>query len=624
MIIYENSKKGFLKDSFTDDIEMVVLDAFRSRHGRGVAESEIRSWKESLLCMAKVLSDEQIPDNAGIAIEYSIPQTSKRVDFLIAGQSAELRDQIVIIELKQWATAERTDRDGIVRTRFQRGMADVSHPSYQAWSYASLLADFNETAQQDNVELLPCAYLHNCSDSADLQDAFYEHYLKQAPLFFKGRDERHRLARYIREHVRYGDDRNLLYRIEHGRIRPSRRLIDTLTGLLAGNREFVLIDDQKVAYENILHLADVPPGSQKQVVIVHGGPGTGKSVVAINLLVELTRRQKLAKYVTKNSAPRAVFESVLAGTHRRTQIANLFCGSGSFTEIEQNTFDALVVDEAHRLNEKSGLYGNLGNNQIDELISSSRCAVFFLDEDQRVTFKDIGEADTIQRFAGRHGAQLTELRLESQFRCNGSNAYLAWLDHMLGIRETANQTLEKGEFDFRVYESPEAMRQDIVQLNQVSNKARMVAGYCWDWKSKRHSGEKDVVIPEFGFGMTWNLTKDGGLWMIAPESVSQIGCIHTCQGLEVDYIGVIVGPDLVYESGEVRTRPEMRSRRDKSLSGYKKLLQQNPGEAKRRADLIIRNTYRTLMTRGMKGCFVYFVDSVLAEMFKSCSTRVCQ
>ena len=195
---------------------------------------------------------------------------------------------------------------------------------------------------------------------------------------------------------------------------------------------------------------------------------------------------------------------------------------------------------------------------------------------------------------------------------------------MLGIRETANQTLEKGEFDFRVYESPEAMRQDIVQLNQVSNKARMVAGYCWDWKSKRHSGEKDVVIPEFGFGMTWNLTKDGGLWMIAPESVSQIGCIHTCQGLEVDYIGVIVGPDLVYESGEVRTRPEMRSRRDKSLSGYKKLLQQNPGEAKRRADLIIRNTYRTLMTRGMKGCFVYFVDSVLAEMFKSCSTRVCQ
>jgi DUF2075 family protein len=621
VIVYQTSKSGFLNDAFTRDIEDVILAAFKSRMGRTVARSEIRSWKESLISVAKALNDDDIPSDCGVAIEYGIPQTSKRIDFILTGANDAQVEQLVIIELKQWESARKTDRDGIVCTRFAHGEKEASHPSYQAWSYASLLNSFNEAVYNADVGLRPCAYLHNYTDDGVITDSFYAHYIQLAPVFLKGEAEKTKLRDFIKCNVRHGDKRSLLYRIENGRIRPSKGLVDSLAGMLAGKQEFVLVDDQKIVYETALSLGTLATEKSKQVVIIQGGPGTGKSVVAINLLVALTGRRLVAKYVTKNAAPRDVFESVLAGTHRKSQISNLFSGSGAFTETRANVFDALVIDEAHRLNEKSGLFGNLGTNQIQELIGAAKCSIFFLDEDQRVTFKDIGEQSEITRFARNAGASVTTLELESQFRCSGSDGYLAWLDSTLGIRPTANETLDVREFDFRVFTSPEVLRREIVEKNRANNKARMVAGYCWDWNSKKNPDTRDVVIPEHGFAMTWNLTKDGGRWMVAPESVNEIGCIHTCQGLEVDYIGVIVGPDLVAEHDLLMTRPLKRSKHDKSLSGYKRLLKSDPTEANRKADLIIKNTYRTLMTRGMKGCYVYFTDKAAERLFRSRLTR---
>ena len=617
MIVYQTSKSGFLADVFTKDIEEVVLAAFRARTGHSVSVAEVRAWKESLLAVAKVLNDEGIPGECGVAIEYGVPQTSKRIDFILSGADSTRREQLIIIELKQWASARKTDRDGIVRTRFEHGETDTSHPSYQAWSYASLLSSFNEAVYQGDTELLPCAYLHNYTDDGVLTDAFYAHYVQLAPLFLKGEAEKTKLRDFIKQHVRYGDERSLLYRIENGRIRPSKGLVECLNGMLAGRQEFVLIDDQKIVYETALSIATQHSTQAKQAVIIEGGPGTGKSVVAINLLVALTARRQVAKYVTKNAAPRSVFEQTLAGSLRKTQISNLFSGSGAFTDTHANVFDTLIVDEAHRLNEKSGLYGNLGANQIQELIGSAKCSIFFLDEDQQVTLRDIGEKAEIERRAHHAGASITTLALASQFRCNGSNGYLAWLDNVLGIRPTANGQLAAHEFDFQVFESPEALRRVIVEKNKANNKARMVAGYCWDWKSKNNSDIRDVMIPEYGFAMRWNLTKDGGLWIVAPESVSEIGCIHTCQGLEVDYIGVIVGLDWVVRAGVAVTQPEKRSRHDKSLSGYKRLHERNPAEAQKKADRIIKNTYRTLMTRGMKGCYVSFMDPEAARYVRS-------
>ena len=271
--------------------------------------------------------------------------------------------------------------------------------------------------------------------------------------------------------------------------------------MLAGKQEFVFVDDQKVVYETALSIASQSSERSKQVVVIEGGPGTGKSVVAINLLVALNARRQVAKYVTKNSAPRAVFESILAGTRRRSQISNLFSGSGAFRETLANAFDTLVIDEAHRLNEKSGLFGNLGVNQIQEIIGSAKCSIFFIDEDQRVTFKDIGERAEIERLARMGDASVTRLPLASQFRCNGSNGYLAWLDHTLGVRrgETANERLDTCRFRLsRLRTHRRIMRKEIVpeepkSKQQGSNGRRLLLGLGTSRRRNIASGTPDVL-----------------------------------------------------------------------------------------------------------------------------------
>jgi len=616
MIIYHSTKAGFHDDILSGDIEGVILERMRVMQNRKVAKNEIASWKNSLMYMNTVLQDKDIPDDAGIGIETQIPQTSKRIDFIISGTDHSKQDHVVIIELKQWSESELTEMDGIVSTRFQHGNQLTSHPSYQAWSYAALLEGFNEAIYNGKILLSPCAYLHNYKMDDVIRNPFYQEHLDKAPVFLK--TEIRQLQEFIRKFVKSGDQSKILYRMDNGRIRPSKSLADSLSKMMTGNREFVMIDDQKLVYETVLAAAAKSEKTGiKQVVIVEGGPGTGKSVVAINLLVAFTQKSKLIQYVSKNAAPRAVYASKLTGTMRKTVYDNLFKGSGAFVNAQANLFDVLVVDEAHRLNAKSGLYGNLGENQIKELIKSARTSVFFIDEDQRVTLNDIGTKEEIQKWAVLAGAEVKELELASQFRCNGSDGYLSWLDNALQIRETANTSLKNINYDFKIFSDPNELLKEIKEKNKENNKARMVAGYCWEWKSKNNPTLTDVLIPEHNFAMTWNLTKDGSLWIMSPDSVNEIGCIHTCQGLEVDYIGVIVGPDLIVRDGEVKVDPKMRAKSDQSIKGYKKLLEKEPENAKRLIKGIIKNTYRTLMTRGMKGCYVYFCDEETKDFFRT-------
>lgn len=617
MIVYHSIKKNFLEDA-ANGIEDIIRDRVKSTLKIDVkpGSSEYEAWKNSLgNAMYHVMNTDEIPDDAGVAIEYSIPRSKKRIDFVITGEDGQGKEKVIIIELKQWTDIQLTDKDAMVVTRFKHGLSEELHPSYQAWSYSTLLYGFNATVYEEKIGLEPCAYLHNHIDHDVIQNTFYGDYLSKAPVFCKG--DKERLQAFIARFVKHGDKKNTLFRIDNGHIRPSKNLADSLASMLKGNREFIMIDDQKIVYENALSLAKKSSKTNKNVLIVEGGPGTGKSVVAINLLVAITKLGLNAQYVTKNAAPRDVFESKLAGTLKKTHISNLFTGSGNFIGIEPNTFDALIVDEAHRLNEKSGMMKNLGENQVKEIIEASKLAVFFIDEDQRVTWHDIGEKAELVRWALYNGAKVHNLKLESQFRCNGSDGYLAWLDNTLQIKETANVTLEGINYDFQIVDSPSKLRDIIFEKNQLNNKARMVAGYCWNWISKRNPAVKDIVFPEDNFEMKWNLASDGNIWIISPKSVNEIGCIHTCQGLELDYVGVIVGPDLVARDGKIITDPSKRAKTDKSLNGYKKAQKENPIETKRRADAIIKNTYRTLMTRGMKGCYVYFVDKETDEFFKS-------
>ncbi|WP_020166614.1 MULTISPECIES: DUF2075 domain-containing protein [Methylotenera] len=614
MIVYSGTKHTFSEHVKNNEIAEKIHESFISTMGQKSSPGEIRSWENSMMYMCNVLNDDEIPHNAGVAIEYKIPTSSKRIDFILTGANHLEEEIAVIIELKQWDKIQTTDEDGIVETFVGGGIRRVTHPSYQAWSYARLIKDFSEIVQQDKIEIIPCAYLHNYHQDDVIRAPFYEDYINKAPLFL--RKESGELTNFIKKFIKSGDQKNTLFKIDNGKIKPSKSLADSLDSLLKGNQEFVMIDEQKVVFEQALTLAKKSNSKNKKVLIVEGGPGTGKSVVAINLLVAITKLKKLTQYITRNSAPRQVYESKLAGSFKKSHISNLFSGSGSYHDVKSGIFDALIVDEAHRLNEKSGMFKNKGENQVKEIIRASNFSVFFIDEDQKVTIHDIGEKEEIRKWASLEGAEVFETALTSQFRCNGSDGYLAWLDNALQIKETANTSIEDIEYDLRVFDSPSELRNTIYEKNKTNNKARLVAGYCWKWLSKNNPLMDDIVFPEYDFSAKWNLSDDGMLWIVKKDSVKEIGCIHTCQGLEVDYIGVIIGPDLIVRNGQVLTDPSKRAAEDSSVRGYKKLMKEDPTFAGPLVDKIIKNTYRTLMTRGQKGCYVYSTDEETQEYFR--------
>ncbi len=615
MIIYSGTKKTFSDHVRQNIIADKIHENFISLIGHKTSQAEIRSWENSMMYMNNVLSDREIPENSGVAIEYKIPMSSRRIDFIITGENLVNSETAIIIELKQWEKTQLTDEDGIIETYVGGGNRKVTHPSYQAWSYAKLISDFSETVQNDKIEIIPCAYLHNYYRDGIVDSHFYKDHIDKAPIFLK--QDAEELSSFIKKHIKYGDNKNTLFRIDNGKIKPSRNLADSLSSLLKGNQEFVMIDDQKVIYEQAIKLAKVSSLNNKNVFIIEGGPGTGKSVVAINLLVNITKLNKLTQYITRNSAPRQVYESKLTGTLKKSHISNLFSGSGSFHSVKANLFDALIIDEAHRLNAKSGMFKNQGENQIKEIINASKLSIFFIDENQKVTLHDIGEKEAIKSFARDHGANVFEASLTSQFRCNGSDAYLAWLDNVLQIRETANIDIRDLSYDVRAIKSASEMRNLIYEKNLLNNKARMVAGYCWKWLSKNNPLMDDIVFPEDGFSAKWNLSEDGMLWIIKPESVKEIGCIHTCQGLEVDYVGVIIGPDMIVRNGKIITDASKRAAEDSSVRGYKKAIKENFLETTNLLDNLIKNTYRTLMTRGQKGCFIYSTDPETQEYFNA-------
>ena len=621
MIIYSETKRNFLTDIDKGELENKIDSAIKERLNRNTPQSEMRSWTNSLKHVETTLLKSTLPDNVGVAIEYNIPYTSKRVDVIISGYDDMGRNTAVIIELKQWERAECVEgKDAIVRTFINGGDHEITHPSYQAWSYATAISDFNADVQDKNVNLRPCVFLHNYLDRNPdpLKDRSYDKYVHEAPLFEK--KDNIKLREFLESIIRKGDDMETIFIIDQGKLRPSKSLQDALASMMKGNKEFTMIDTQKVIFELIMDsVRKVVKSDSKKTIIIRGGPGTGKTVLAINLLSRIIGEGISAAYVTKNSAPRHVYNVKLKGGMKKNRIDALFRGSGGFTEAPANTFDVLLVDEAHRLNEKSGLYNNMGENQIKEIINSSRLSVFFIDEDQRVTINDIGAVDEIYRFAEELESSVVEAELDSQFRCAGSDGYLAWIDDTLQIRETASFEFSKSfDYDFRVFDDPNSLRSNIEIKNKENNRSRMVAGYCWNWlkDGKNNSDVHDIVLPEYGFEMSWNLG-NSDTWAIDPHSINEMGCIHTCQGLEFDYVGVVIGPDISYDpvKGVINTDATKRAKTDKSLFGLKK---RYPDLEERRvvADRIIKNTYRVLMTRGMKGCYVYCTDPELSKYLK--------
>ena len=617
MIVYSGTKSQFNNDVNLNLISDKILEKLREKHLSGGQESEYQSWQNSLHFMRSAIDDPDIPNDVEVAIEYQIPRTSKRVDFMIAGADAANTNNVVVVELKQWSKAEKVDDIMRHSVRAYTGGANriVNHPSYQAYAYATFIKNSSEQVQDERIGIKPCAYLHNCNPAArtPLDDDIYTPWLEEAPLFDKSQtiQLRNFIKKFIVSKSSSGD---LLYKIDNGRIRPSKALQDCLVSLMKGNEEFMLLDDQAVVFDLCKkYMAQCRKDMQKRTIIIQGGPGTGKSVLAVNLLKEFLLKNNNACYCTKNSAPREAYQKLLAKSNYKAMvnIKQLFRSPFGLCNLTSNFYDCLIVDETHRLVKK--MYGDWkGENQVKECINASLFTVFLLDEDQQITKKDIGSVEEIKKWATELGSEVImneDTVLQSQFRCNGSDQYIQLINNILQIGKPMDIDLKELNFDIRVFDDPNELRDTLRELNKINNKARMVAGYCYDWNVKHNRGEYDIYL-ENGFKAKWNLENDK-IWAINPNSFEEVGCIHTAQGLEFDYIGVLIGNDLRFDKtgGKIITDRTKISKDDKS-SGIRSAKDDV-------AERLIKNTYKTLLTRGQKGCFIYCEDKALVDYIRS-------
>ena len=613
MIVYENTVGQFSEDVVFNRIADIISDSLRKKHLSGGSDSEVNSWNNSLHFMKDVLDTPDLPKECSVAIEYNIPQTSKRVDFMIIGQDHNHEDHVVIVELKQWARVSKvkdTFRHSVLSDL--RSHEPVAHPSYQAYTYKSLLLNYGGNDRLKPESLNPCAYLHNMSEEFRpvLEDSLYSEWTEEAPVFLKSDVLKLRtfICRYI---TAKSSDNELLYKIDHGKIRPAKCLQDSIDSMLCGNKEFEMIDEQAVAYDYIMDaIKKAQTDLKKHVLIIRGGPGTGKSVLAINVLADTISKLGLnASYITKNSAPRNCYKVLLAkgDAKKMVDLKLAFRSPHSLPLTPINGIDVGIFDEAHRMQKKPYMYK--GEDMLRDAIAAARVSVFFVDEDQRVTVNDCYNADSIMQYAKEVDAVIeTEepFELMSQFRCNGSDGYMAFIDDVLELRQTANKELDTTEYDFRVFDTADGMREALRLFNEINNKSRMCAGYCYDWNVKNKRGDWDIVIENFR--AKWNL-QDDEVFAINPNSFEQVGCIHTVQGMEFDYVGVIIGKDLIYRDGHVCTDKTAISKDDRT-SKIKTCKDETV------ADRLIRNTYKVLLTRGQKGCFVYCEDKALGEYLR--------
>ena len=618
MIVYEDSKRCFVEDIKSNCIADKITAKIRERGINAGHEREYISWQNSLQFMRNIVDDNDFDDEVRIAIEYNIPLTSKRVDFIICGADANNNDNVVVVELKQWQKAEvvADDMHYCVKTFVGRNNRIVCHPSYQAYSYACFIRNYSQKVLDDGINLIPCAYLHNYDPDfkQTLSNSIYKEWVSEAPFFI--RNETEQFSAFVKKYVtRRSSNGDLLYKIDHGRLKPTKTLQDSLASMVKGNKEFMLLDEQAVCYDMCLKtMAKCKKDGKKRTIVIQGGPGTGKSVLAVNLLMEFINKSLNTCYATKNSAPREAFLSLLTHSDAKKQvnIRQLFRSPFGLSNVPDNTYDCLIVDEAHRLVKK--MYGDWnGENQVKECISASLLSIFLLDEDQAVTVNDIGSIAEISKWCRELNSTLkmpAEAKLVSQFRCNGSDAYIQFIDDILQrTEESVTVSLYELNFDFRIFDSAIELREALREKNAINNKSRMVAGYCYDWNVKHGRGDYDIMLPD-GFKAKWNLEKDK-IWAINPNSFEEVGCIHTAQGLEFDYVGVLIGKDLKYDStsGRIITDKQAISKDDKS-SGIRSC--KNESIVRK----LILNTYKTLLTRGQKGCYVYCEDKSLAEYIK--------
>ena len=609
------------------------------------AENEIASWENNAPHIARLLTQCGAKDSY-VTFEFLVPFSRKRIDCMIYGTGDDNSENVIHIELKQWSNktvgvadsdgnfttdeeANRQPDDVIFNVEAFTGHANriVAHPSQQVKGYQGYLSNFIEVFSNHEISLTGLAYCYNWANPSFLYDEKYAALLSQFPTYAK--DQFDDLTAKLTGLLKKGEGLSIFNKVIQSPIRPSKKLLNEVTSMIeqGDTSAFSLLEDQIVARNMILDkirpLLNAKGKFQKSVILVKGGPGTGKTVIALHILAELSRYQLSVQYATKS-------KPLLEGVRHqiRPQARLLFHNVTSYVPAttNENALDVILVDEAHRIeNFTIDRYrperSETGMPQVDTIIRAAKVSVFFIDDRQAIRGREIGSAELIREAAKRWNATIEECELTSQFRCNGSDNYMDWLEQVL-YNKPITSSFKLEDFDLEIFTDPQTMYDALVeQNNKPEQTARLMAGFCWPWSKEVVNGDlvRDVQIGKFA--MPWE-TNDGVPyqkltkkyprwyeWAYKPLGIEQVGCIYTAQGFEFDYAGVIIGEDLRYNPVSKQIFTDKSSCKDP-------VLRQNRQEAIMTFDDYVRNIYRVLMSRGMKGCFLYICDDNLRNYMK--------
>jgi hypothetical protein len=585
-----------------------LAEHMRMAAGLSVSAAERRSWDRSLPVLAHDLEQAGL-SQVEMLIEYQLPLTSKRADVVLAGQDRRTGgDAYLVVELKQWSHAELFEDDPELVLVEHMGGGPKLHPVLQAKGYCDYLAGYVSVLRDSPHAMQGVAYLHNAAqaDVADLYDRVQD---DRTRLFTQ--TTRGEFVEYLQDRFAPVPGAGAADRFLASDIRPSRQLLKAAAAEIKNQTQFVLLAEQRLAYALVLHEVDrAHKQDSKTVVIVTGGPGSGKSVIALALLGELSRQGRPVLHATgSQSFTQTMRRYVGKGS---TQVKSMFKYFNDFGNARRNGLDVLICDEAHRIREVSAnrwtsAAKRTGRPQVDELLDAARVPVFLLDEHQVVRPGEIGTVEEISGHAADRGLGVQHVCLDAQFRCGGSRRYEDWVLSLLGLGGRQPVTWAGDDhFDVSLAESPNELESVLRDRLEAGFSARMTAGFCWRWSAP----DGDRLVPDVVIGhwaRPWNSKSDrtvgdappSALWATLPGGFGQVGCVYTAQGFEYDWNGVIFGPDLVFRDGRLVT--VRTASKDPALA--------KKGVTDDQADRLIRNTYKVLLTRGMMGTVLYSVDT---------------
>jgi uncharacterized protein len=645
-IVYQESLQTFIFHCLKskDISEKVKMGMYNAGYSYVMPNWET-SWKNSLPAIARALENSLIAGDVDVAVEYRLKHSMERLDFLIYGVDEHDKKNIVIVELKQWSQVSVTGSLNKVHTMVAKGhFEDHFHPSYQALNYAGQLKSFNEYVQNEKMGVESCSFCHNMDRGFKtiMDDVFLFPFISESPTYLE--EEGAQLKAFVEKYVSKRCH-NILYEINKARTIPSDDFAKLMRDALNGNQMYSLDMSQSNALTTIVDaVRDASFYNQKKTIIIKGGAGTGKSIIAINALGQLNSPKKKADrittmFVTVNAAPKKVlYNALIQGKEFKAgDLGTLFKYPTAFADKPTNSVPCLLIDEAHRIFKMKGGVGlKSGTDMLHDLINTAQISVFFIDDNQAVTKDDYATIEIIKQLAKQCHSQVVmgpELELTGQYRVQGGAEYIEFVKSFLQINKEEIKFNTSNSYDLQIFDNANDMFNKIKELDTESRKkqaeeagklefdldsynghCRVVAGYTYEWISDPNirDGVNDVIITKDNFAKKWNLRYGSGLkaysWADDPLSIDEIGCIHTCQGIDLDYCGVIIGKDVTYENGKICFHKETHPKSD--LAGIRTASDMD-------AETWIKNTYYVLLTRGIKGTYIYCEDEALREYLKS-------